>query len=270
MIKHRKDIAAWIEGIAEKHTLSLIRVRCGKSASADTVAMFTIDGKYIPKGEHVAIHVSVDDLNECIWDVLQDNEYGTENLYMRLHAHAPSGSGIGSLQRSIKATQQVDNQPIDYHGRSLEMLTSALRDMTKNLNAALVTMSDTLAHREELTIRMVEAMIEAKEERVEVESIALQSALYSDLASSPEASDPMREKAVESFGTLAQAIAGSMNGHAHNGEKYRPTPEEMKEYVREDPSYAMGLAKAWSELQQEATQQQSASNDSKTNDTPKE
>jgi len=253
-----KDITHFISKIENKSPISLIRVRCGESKDADTISLYTIDGEYIPKGDIGVIEKTIEELPKTIYFDLESNAYGTENSYFRIYAYRADGKQIGTLQRSTPLKDQEEKQitPIETPIHNLvDGFLQMAQTLQHTMTSTIGTLSDTLAHREELTIRMLESMVEAKEERVEIESIAREALMNASITTT-EDSNPMQAEAMAHLGKIASALGGFGPTPSPAGQ---PTKEQMREWAK-DPNFVMNAAQVFQEMQDQQAEEPGETN----------
>ena len=247
--------------------ISCIRVCIGTTPKADTVAIFTIDEGYIPQGDHAGIEINAEDLHERICETCTDNGYGTFHNYLRIYAYKENGKQFATLQRTTKLNQEEPQQQSEQQiAPIVSPLINGIVKLLDQMMKANETLSNSLAHSQDAQLRLMDGILEAKEEGIDYQAIALQTQMIlENMQAPPEEDNGIGDRLLEvlsmGMGGLGTGVPPHMQEPTpQQATEGMPNKETLKEWIRRDPSVVKMSVEAFQEVQQE-------NNNPKTNNT---
>lgn len=249
------DIDNFIERNKEK--LSYIRIVCGNNTKADTIALLSVDMAYIPSGDHAVKQTTLKTIAEETHDILIENGYGTFSTYMRIYAYDDNGKQYATLQRTcqIQNNQEQSTKETQQIAPIVAPLMNGIIKMVDQLMSSNEILSNSLAHSQDVQLRLMDSMIEAKEEGIDYQAIAVQTQMLLENMQPPqEDNSDIGEKLLN---VLSMGMAGGMGGMPQPTEHEEPDPasspskEDLKAWARADPGFIKKTVEAYQEFQTE-------------------
>ncbi len=236
--------------------ISCVRVCIGTTPKADTVAIFTIDEGYIPQGDHAGIQVNPENLHERIIETCTDNGFSTLHNFIRLYAYKDTGKQFATLQRTCKLEPEKE-KPYNEQQQIAPIVSPLINGMIKLVDQMMKsqeTLSNSLAHSQDAQLRLMDGILEAKEEGIDYQAIALQTQMILENMQAPQESDNgIGDRLLD---VLSMGMGG-LGVHTQPAQTQTETPEDMpdkeklKEWIRKDPSVVKMSVEAFQEVQQE-------------------
>jgi len=248
------DIDNFIERNKEK--LSYIRIVCGNNTKADTIALLSIDMAYIPSGDHAVKQTTLKTIAEETHDILIENGYGTFSTYMRIYAYDENGKQYATLQRTcqIQNNQEQNAKETQQIAPIVAPLMNGIIKMVDQLMSSNEILSNSLAHSQDVQLRLMDSMIEAKEEGIDYQAIAVQTQMLLENMQPPqEDNSDIGEKLLN---VLSMGMAGGMpvqqpTDHEQPDPASSPSKEDLKAWARADPGFIKKTVEAYQEFSQE-------------------
>ena len=261
--KQKTEIQQWIDENYDK--LCSIRIRIGNSTKAETVSILTINQEYNEtKSDHAPTHINKEDFSFHVFSVIDQNGYGSHETYLRLYAYNDKNKQFSTIQKTtkIKDTDQTiysEGSMVESISRVVQPLAQALLKSNQQLINSHEILTNANSHYQDTSLRMMEAMIETKEEGIDYINLAMQMKVLLDNNQPQEQqsdySEEMGEKLLNAFGGLMGGMGTTPPPKAPETTKntdttYRtpPNKEEMK-YWAKNPMFVMDVADVFNEMQ---------------------
>lgn len=257
--KTKEAIEKFIE--RNKDQISLVRVVSGNTTKADTIALYSTDEAYMPNGDHAVVTIDLLDLPLAICDVLDENGYGSIFSYMRLYAYKESGKQFATMQKTCNIEEEKkETSETQQIAPIVSPLINGMIKLVDQMMKANETLSNSLAHSQDAQLRLMDGILEAKEEGIDYQALALQTQMILENMQQP-ADDSDNDMGERLLSVLSMGMGGmgmpqpQPQPHAHDendsNTHQTPSKEQMKEWAKQDPSFINRTFEAYKEFQAE-------------------
>lgn len=252
--KIKEAIHKFIE--RNKDQISLVRVVSGNTTKADTIALYSIDEAYMPNGDHAVVTIDLLDIPFAICDVLDENGFGSIFSYMRLYAYKESGKQFATMQKTCNLDQPKENPETQQIAPIVSPLINGMIKLVDQMMKANETLSNSLAHSQDAQLRLMDGILEAKEEGIDYQALALQTQMILENMQQPT-DDNDNDMGERLLSVLSMGMGGmgmpQPQPHAENDSDIpdTPTKEQMKNWAKQDPNFINRTFEAYKEFQSE-------------------
>ena len=260
----KQEILTWIHDNFEK--LCSVRIRIGQSNKAETVALITVDPDLTDtQGQHSPELIDKDDLSFKIFQIIDNNGYGSTETFLRLYGMNNKNKQFTTIQKTcriqdVQKKQYEETAIVESISRVVQPLAQALLKSNQQLISSHEILTHANSHYQETSLRMMEAMIETKEEGIDYINLAMQMKVLLENNQQPDQnySDEMGEKLLNAFGgfmSMQQPQTQTSTGAEETTVREKPTKEEMKAWAQ-DPAFVMNVADVFNDLQNQKTDEE--------------
>jgi len=212
-----RSVSSFISELPDE--VKIIKVEVGERGNSTQIGQVTITGDFDKDSNLIVI-------------MAEDSGWKTEHSKLRLYGVNEEGKKLRTFQKTHKIeapkTGITDTHAIMLESRkSMEMLLKTITEQAKIQSATVKTLSDTLAHREEVMVSCLESMIQSREEELETKAanFVLESALLT------EAEKPQTNPYEETAAATLQGILGQITGAS---QEY--TAESIYDAMQQNPN----------------------------------
>lgn len=259
----KQEISTWLNEHLAK--IGSVRIRIGQTTKAETVSVLTTIQDYKGSGDHEPVYVEKEDLLFHMFSIIDDNGYGDIEPYLRIYAYNDLNKQFSTIQKTSKLNDKTQKSTYDDGGivesisRVVQPLAQALLKSNQQLINSHEILTNANSHYQETSLRMMEAMIETKEEGIDYINLAMQMKVLLDNNQPQEQqhdyAEEMGDKLINAFGGLMgmgqpQQKQESNSKPSGTPPRSKPTKEEMHAWAK-DPTFVMDVAQVFDELQKE-------------------
>ncbi len=253
--KFKEQINKFIE--RNKDQISLVRVVSGHTTKADTIALYSIDEAYMPNGDHAVVTIDLLDLPIAIFDVLEENGFGSILTYCRLYAYKENGKQFATMQKTCNLDQPKETSDTQQIAPIVSPLINGMIKLVDQMMKANETLSNSLAHSQDAQLRLMDGILEAKEEGIDYQALALQTQMILENMQQPseDGDSDMGERLLNvlSMGMGGMGMPQPPPHAEHQTETPQtPTKEQMKTWAKQDPNFINRTFEAYKEFQSES------------------
>ena len=192
-----RSVSSFLAELPEE--VEIIKVEVGERGNSSQIGQVTLTGDAEKDGSLITV-------------MAMDSGWKTEHSKLRLYAVTSEGKKLRTFQQTHKLEQPTsaisDTHAIMMESRkSMDLLLKTITQQAQIQSATVKTLSDTLAHREEVMVSCLESMIQSREEELETKAAnyVLENALMHEAESN---TDPYKETAAATLqGILGQLTA---------------------------------------------------------------
>jgi hypothetical protein len=255
--KQKQEINTWITDNYER--LCTVRIRIGQSNKAETVALLTIDEELTEtQGQHSPKLIDKEEFSYEIFQIIDQNGYGTTETFLRLYGMNAKNKQFTTIQKTCHVSRSrgeefTEQSIVESFSRVVQPLAQAILKSNQQLINSHEILTHANSHYQDTSLRMMEAMIETKEEGIDYINLAMQMKVLLENNQQPDQnySDEMGDKLLNAFGSfmnIQQKQPKQPNEDEEVNVREKPTKEEMKAWAQ-DPAFVMNVADVFNDLQ---------------------
>ena len=263
--KQKNEIQNWLEKHEDK--LVSIRIRIGQTQKADTIAILTTHDKWKSHGDIAPTEIKKEDLELHLFSTIEENGYNTHETFLRLYAYDNKNKQFSTIQKttsidSTRSEEKIDTSFVESISRIVQPLAQAVLKSNQQLINAHEILTNANSYYQETTLRMIESVIETKEEGLDYQELAMQfKVLFDNHAPQQDQTDyseALAEKVINAFSTMSgmSSPPPPKTDQAQTNVRTKPSKEEMRAWAQ-DPMFVMDVAQVFEDLQNQNQQNDS-------------